>query len=176
MLRSLLTIVLLASFGLASAPVAAQRRASPDVLPDVAVLRLDGSTSSMVQWRGRPLVLNVWATWCPPCRKEMPSLQKLSDELAPEGIGVVALSIDDDINLVREFVLKYGIRFPVAIAASPANASSELGVQALPLTLYVTADGRIVSRVLGERDWSEEKLVKEIRARLAPPGAKRVAQ
>jgi thiol-disulfide isomerase/thioredoxin len=131
--------------------------------------RLDGTATTTAEWRGRPLVLNIWATWCPPCRSEMPSLQRLADRLEADGIGVAALSVDEDANLVREFVLKYGIRFPVAIATTPSQAMSALGAVALPLTLYVDAEGRIIERVIGQRDWADEALARDIRTRLARP-------
>lgn len=168
MLRLVLSIFLIAALGMPSAQAVASKTPAAK-LPTVAMQQLDGTPTTTEQWRGQPLVLNIWATWCPPCRKEMPSLQRLADTLAPDGIAVAALSIDEDANLVREFVLKYGIRFPVGIAASAGDASTALNARALPLTLYVAADGRIIERVLGERDWADERLVREIRTRLAPP-------
>jgi len=165
-LRLLCALWLLA---LGAQPAAAADSAGGSSLAVLAIERLDGSVTSTADWRGRPLVLNIWATWCPPCRSEMPSLQRLADRLEAAGVGVVALSVDEDANLVREFVLKYGIRFPVAIAATPGQAISALGAAALPLTLYIDADGRIVERVLGQRDWADEALAREIREKLALP-------
>ncbi len=142
--------------------------AAADRLPAIAMQRLDGTATTTAEWRGRPMVLNVWATWCAPCRSEMPALQRLADRLEGAGIGVAGLSVDQDANLVREFVLKYRIRFPIGIAAAPGEAMSALGAVGLPLTLYVDAEGRVVERVLGAREWDEEALVREIRKKLAP--------
>jgi thiol-disulfide isomerase/thioredoxin len=165
----LLRILVLCLLTLAGHPAAAGKSAPGAVsLPVLALQRLDGTATTTAEWRGRPLVLNIWATWCPPCRSEMPSLQRLADRLEAAGIGVAALSVDEDANLVREFVLKYGIRFPVAIAAAPGAAMSALGAVALPLTVYVDADGRIIEHVLGQRDWADEALARDIRAKLAP--------
>ncbi|MDT3670054.1 MAG: TlpA disulfide reductase family protein [Aromatoleum sp.] len=138
----------------------------PGSLPAVALTKLDGTPMRATDWLGRPLVVNIWATWCPPCRTEMPSLQRLSALIDPSGARVVALSLDTDPNLVREFVLKYGIELPVAIAMSPGAATEALGATALPLTLYVAADGRIVGRHFGQRDWAEESAVRDVRQRL----------
>jgi hypothetical protein len=98
----------------------------------------------------------------------MPSLQKLSELLQPEGIRVVALSVDNDHNLVREFVLKYGISMRVAIASSPNQAMSAFNAFALPLTIYVGSDGRIMGQHLGPRDWASDDVVSELRHKLLP--------
>lgn len=140
----------------------------PRTLPPVPLVRLDGSPTTAAEWAGKPLIVNVWATWCPPCRGEMPSLQQLGDRVAREGIGVVALSLDTDHNLVREFVLKYRITLPVAIARTPGSAGASLGAEALPLTLYVDAGGRIVGRHLGPRDWNDDAVVGDVKRTLLP--------
>lgn len=139
---------------------------TPSELPTVPMTNLDGSATTTDAWRGGPMVLNVWATWCPPCRVEMPSLTGLRDKLASDQIRVVALSVDDDQHLVREFMLKHGIDLPVGISTSPADAMTTLGVAGIPLTLYVDAKGRIVDRYVGERDWSKEEVVSEVRTKL----------
>ena len=100
----------------------------------------------------------------------MPSLQRLAALIEPSGARVVALSLDTDHNLVREFVLKYRIELPVGIAATPGTATAALGATALPLTLYVAADGRIVGRHFGQRDWSEESAVRDVKQHLLAGG------
>jgi len=147
------------------APLPALSQA-PAAMPPVPLTRLDGTPMRATDWLGRPLVVNIWATWCPPCRIEMPSLQRLSALIEPSGARVVALSLDTDRNLVREFVLKYGIELPVGIATTPATATEALGATALPLTLYVAADGRIVGRHFGQRDWAEEWAVRDVKQHL----------
>jgi len=162
-------LALLLTLVLAGLCVTAAAAPTAGVIPSVPLVKLDGSAANLDDWGGKPLVVNIWATWCPPCREEMPSLQRLSELLAPSGIGVVALSLDDDHNLVREFALKYAIKLPVGIAASPGSAGAALGAAALPLTLYVGADGRILGRHLGPRDWADERVVRELKAKLLVP-------
>lgn len=171
LVATLLFATLLAHF---TAALAADKAAAgPQTMPAIQLVRLDGSATSSDEWLGKPLVVNVWATWCPPCRTEMPSLVKLGKLLEPSGIGVVALSVDSDQNLVREFVLKYRIDLPVSIAAFPNQAMASLDAFALPLTLYVGADGRIVGRHVGQRDWAEESVARELRETLLAPSAAR---
>ncbi len=162
-------LVLLVAVALAF-PMAAWlgERTRPDLgsLAVVPMTTLVGEAATTEAWMGEPLVLNIWATWCPPCRVEMPALDRLSGMLAPDGIRVAALSVDEDANLVREFVLKYELGLPIAIAESVDEAMKALGVMALPLTLYVDADGRIVDRYLGERDWADEAVAREVRKAL----------
>jgi thiol-disulfide isomerase/thioredoxin len=159
---------LVCALGLACSPLAAAGL-SPVVLPTVPLVRLDGSAASSAEWAGKPLVLNLWATWCAPCRTEMPSLQRLGNLLEPAGARVVALSVDSDHNLVREFVLKYGITLPIGIALAPSAATAAFGASALPLTLYFGADGRLIGRHLGQRDWTDPAVVRELKQQLRLP-------
>lgn len=124
-------------------------------LPRLSVIHLDGGTGTLQEFAGRALVLNFWATWCPPCRAEMPSLQRLADAFPEAELAVVGVSVDADQNLVREFVLQHGIRFPVVVQSPATPAVGQLGVTAFPTTILVTREGRIAAIVTGERDWSD---------------------
>lgn len=129
------------------------------LLPPLAVQRLDGGSATLDEFAGRALVLNVWATWCPPCRAEMPSLQRLADAFPEGDLAVIGVSADDDLNLVREFVLQHRIRFPVVAQVPASSAVRQLGVTVFPTTVLVTRDRHIAAIVTGERDWSEERSV-----------------
>lgn len=111
---------------------------------------------------GQGLVLNFWATWCGPCRDEMPSLERLHNSLDNNKYAVVGVSLDKDHNLVREFLLKHGITFPVALDPERRQATP-LGVQALPVTLLIGPDGIIRERLTGERRWDDPALMARIR-------------
>lgn len=124
----------------------------PNVLADLDLLGLDGSAGRLSARRA-PILVNVWATWCGPCREEMPALQALAVRTAPLGIPVAALSFDTDLNLVREFVLRHGLTLPVALARDARLAGTALGVTAVPTTLLLDAQGRVIQRYVGPRDW-----------------------
>src|SRR5690606_10269991 len=118
--------------------------------PEYAARMLDGDTISLVALRGQPVLLNVWATWCPPCRKEMPELQALHEELGPKGLYVLGVSIDaagaDEI--VREFLDEYDITF--AIARDPdERVTTAFPAQGVPITVLIDPEGTIVWRHLG---------------------------
>ena len=135
-------------------------------LPPVSVVRLEGGSGTLQEYAGRALVLNFWATWCPPCRAEMPSLQRLADAFPEGDLAVIGVSVDDDLNLVREFVLQHRIRFPVATQSPASPAVGELGVTAFPTTILVTRERRIAAIITGERDWSSEDTMARIESLL----------
>ena len=111
---------------------------------------------------GEALVVNFWATWCGPCRTEMPALQQLDDHLRGRGIRVVAVSIDRDRNLAREFIRSARIRFPVYFDPNGAYSNQKLGLRTLPETFLVDAAGIIRARISGSRDWSSPSSVRMV--------------
>lgn len=115
-------------------------------------------------FRGKLLVLNVWATWCPPCRREMPSLERLSKNVDGRHIVVAGMSVDTDTNLAREFLDQNGITFRNFIDIDGKSAPA-LSISIYPETLVVAPDGKILYRVVGERDWDSpamRQLLEEI--------------
>lgn len=130
-----------------------------EVFPELALERLDGETATPGSFRGKVLVLNVWGTWCPPCRKEMPSLERLSRKVNAERIAVIGLATDTDPNLVREFLLQYRIDFPMFMDPDRALATGVLRVKAFPETFVVGPDGRLLARVTGGRDWDSPEII-----------------
>lgn len=131
-------------------------------VPDVVLAGIDRPEVRLSELQGRVVVLNVWATWCPPCRAEMPSLQRLSDRLDPDRYAVVALSVDEDVNLVREFVLKLGLRLPVYLDSGSKVSTSVLGVRSYPQTFLIDPSGRLVEQVIGELDWGSADAVSRV--------------
>ncbi len=163
-LRLLFAMLLLA--GCRESPTPAGPRVG-ESMPALDLPALDGPPVNLGDYRGRVLVLNVWATWCAPCREEMPSLQRLSERFPQARLAVVGMTVDEDRNLAREFLLKYGIRF--AILSDPAGAIAEglLGVSAYPDTFIVAADGTLVERVSGGREWDGAEMVSLLESLLA---------
>ena len=99
------------------------------------------------QLEDKTLLINFWATWCAPCREEMPSLQRLSERLDPDRFAVIGVSVDEDANLVREFLLQYQIEFPNYLDADKKLASDRLGLLSYPQTFIVSPDGVITQRI-----------------------------
>jgi thiol-disulfide isomerase/thioredoxin len=136
------------------------RRLAPGPAPDEAVGALfaqalpdaDGAMQPLSQWRGRVLVVNFWATWCPPCVEEMPDLQEIRDEYRGRGVEVVGIGIDNA-DKIRAFRDRMQLRLPLLVAgASGSELGQALGnrVGALPYTALIDRNGRVVQRKLGQ--------------------------
>jgi peroxiredoxin len=113
---------------------------------------LEGKLRSIAEWDGKVIVLNFWATWCPPCRKEIPAFVQLQTELGAQGVQFIGVAIDE-IEAVRAFSDETGINYPLLIGGADATAvSQQYGnhMTALPFTALVGRDGRIVHARAGE--------------------------
>ena len=123
-------------------------------LSDIGLLTLNGSKEPLSKWRGKTLILNVWATWCAPCRKEMPELQKLSERLDPEQFQVLGVSVDKNPILVKEFLRENGITFARHIDPDKKITRGLLGITRLPQTIVIDSQKIIRDRHIGARNWS----------------------
>jgi thiol-disulfide isomerase/thioredoxin len=103
---------------------------------------------------GKTLVVNFWATWCLPCRKEMPDLQRLSDTMDEHRFKVIGVSVDEDKNLMREFLLQQKIRFDNYHDVDRHLARDLLKVRAYPETFIISPQGIIIRRIVGAQSWN----------------------
>ncbi len=134
-------------------------------LPELNVYMQDGHEAKLVLPDSRLHVVNIWAIWCPPCREEMPSLQRLADSTANEYLQIIGLAVEEDGYLLAEYLRKYRIRFPV-VRINREQAESRLALRAYPLTLLTGPDGRILARLTGAFDW-DDPAIKNLLLRLA---------
>ena len=132
----------------------------PHALPEVRFQDDQGRDLTLGDFRGRVVVLNVWATWCVPCRKEMPTLDRLQARLGGKDFLVVALSIDrKGVEAVRGFYQEVGVE-NLAIYVDPSGRGSRgLGLPGLPTTLLIDQEGREVARKMGEAKWDSPEMV-----------------
>jgi peroxiredoxin len=141
-------------------------------LPDYPVHTLAGEPRTLSDYRGQPILLNVWATWCPPCVQEMPALQRLHEALGPDGLRVLAVSVDGPEGAVnswgrpggnvQEFIEQYGLDFEILRDPS-GNIETAYGLVGLPTTFLIDRKGRIVERVIGWREWDRPEIVQQVR-------------
>lgn len=120
--------------------------------PEVTGPTLDGGTFSLDDHRGEVVVINVWASWCAPCRAEAPTLAALAEELEPQGVTFVGLDTRDSDTSARVFVERFGIGYPNVIDRDGQLQllfSETLPPQAIPSTLVIDREGRVAGRVLG---------------------------
>jgi len=115
-----------------------------NLAPDFQLNNLDGQPVSLGDFRGKPVLVNFWASWCPPCRSEMPFIQETftDKKWADEGLVVLAIAIGESPSRVSEFVKKYGLTFPVLLDTE-RNVSLEYYVRAIPTTFLIDRDGII---------------------------------
>lgn len=119
------------------------------VAPEVKVVLLDGSSTSLEQLRGKVVLVNFWATWCPYCRHEMPDMERFYRDTRAQGFEILALSQDDAPEPVRQLMAKEGYHFPVAMAEA-SHAIVFGGVSRLPTSFVIDRQGRIRHRISGQ--------------------------
>lgn len=144
---------------------------SPRPLPRVEFEDGTGAPVTLADFRGQLVVLNVWATWCPPCRAEMPTLDRLQGELGGPGFTVVALSVDRaGLAVVEEFFAETGVDHLVPYIDTSMRALPRLGIAGLPTTLVIDEQGRELARRVGEADWASPAMLRYVRALLSERG------
>jgi thiol-disulfide isomerase/thioredoxin len=142
-------------------------RKAPEDLPEVRFLDAEGRERTLAHWRGKVVLLNLWATWCLPCRKEMPALDRLQAEMGSDRFQVVAVSVDrTGLAGARKFLeeTKAG---KLALYADPtARMAATLRAAGLPATLLIDAQGREIGRLLGPAEWDSDDAKRLIAAQL----------
>jgi thiol-disulfide isomerase/thioredoxin len=135
----------------------------PRRLPDIAFTDSNARPMRLSGFRGKMILLNIWATWCLPCRKEMPALDRLQASLGGADFEVIALSVDrDGLSAVKAFYRQTGIAKLRIYRDQSGETMSNLGVAAIPTTLLINWDGDEIGRKIGPAEWDSSALVKEI--------------
>ncbi len=139
-----------ACLAVAVLPARAEEEARP--APTFAVRQLDGKTFRMSEHRGRPLVLDFWATWCAPCRASMPHLDRIQQRYVDDGLVVLGLSVDDaDPAVVRRFAERLKVHFRMAMADE--KLLDRYGpIRQIPTTFFINRRGEVVRRTVGYLD------------------------
>ena len=162
-----------ALIGVAAVFIHACRKGEPkklaqgDRFPDVVLPGLDGRVASLAVYSDIPLIVNFWATWCEPCLREMPSLEKLSTLFYPKDLRVVGVTVDSDRNLAHEFSLRYKLTIPTLSDSDQTLSSWILRIPAFPITYLLRRDHTIARIIVGARDWAGSEMVNEIEGLLA---------
>lgn len=158
-----------AAEGFGKNPLALQVLAEPRPMPALAFIDRDGRPLTLGAFRGRVVLLNIWATWCAPCRREMPALNHLEKTLGGKDFTVLPLSVDHDgAPAVERFYRQLGLtRLGVYIDAS-ARAAGALALPGLPTSFLIDAEGREVARKIGPAAWDDPQMTALIRRYLPP--------
>lgn len=132
----------------------------------------DRKPRGIADYKGQVVLLNIWATWCDPCRAEMPSMQRLQNELGPQGLKIVAVSVDQPgmEQAIKDFTKEFGLSFDVLYDATQKIQLTYV-TSGVPETFVIGRDGVIRKRVSGGTDWSAENHKALIRQLLAEPAS-----
>lgn len=142
-----------------------------DPVPAYTATTLQGEPVSLEAMTGQPVLLNLWATWCHPCREEMPDLQRLHQTYGPRGLRVIGVSIDAPgaAGDIPAFLREFGVGYPIWLDPDD-RASSLFGVPGIPATFLIGADGTLLWKHLGPVESTDPGLQRGIEAALSPSG------
>jgi peroxiredoxin len=168
-LAALVVAVLAASFAF----VALQQKkgyglAEGATAPPLRLTTLQGEEVDRESYRGRVVLVNFWATWCPPCVEEMPSLERLHRALGAEGLVVLGVSIDEDDGALQDFVKRARVTFPILRDPGGRKAAAAWRTTGWPETFVIDGTGRIVRKIVGPARWDTPEAIAWFRGRLKP--------
>ncbi len=125
---------------------------------EVTLPDLNGKQVSLSDFKGKILFLNFWATWCPPCREEMPAMQKLHDKLKEKDFLMVAIDLQESAAPVKKYLKEYEFTF-MTLLDSNGDVGLMFGIRSIPTTLIMDKNGMIIGVAIGARDWASKKSI-----------------
>lgn len=155
----IMTLCCLSGNGLAKDTVkqTLPRVETPFVAPDFTLDSEGGKTYHLADYRGQVVLINFWATWCPPCRHEMPSMNRMWKKIKGKGVQVFAVNVGEDADTIFEFLGSYPVNFPL-LMDHDGTIVKKYPVTGLPTTYIVDPEGKVVYRAVGSREWDDPKL------------------
>lgn len=140
----------------------------PRSVPELRFVNGENRTITLADFRGKTVLLNIWATWCVPCRREMPALDRLQTELGGPTFEVLALSIDrQGVSEVSRFYDEYDLKTLQIYVDASGQAARDLGVVGIPTTLLIDHNGNEIGRMVGPAEWDAPELLSFFRDQLA---------
>ena len=134
----------------------------PTALPKISFLAKGDKRKTLQDFAGKVVLLNLWATWCGPCKEEMPSLDRLQTRLSNHNFEVVALNLNTDVPESKSFLEKWGAPHLNVYADPSASATQPLGIKGMPTTLLINAAGREIGRLEGPAEWDSPEALQLI--------------
>lgn len=129
--------------------------------PDFSLVDIDDKQHRLSFYRGKVVIVNFWATWCPPCRFELPSMEALWQELKKEDVVMLAINIGEDADTIFTFTTDYPVTFPLLMDRD-SSVIKQYPVLGIPTSFIIDPQGRIIYRAVGTREWNDEKIIKQI--------------
>jgi peroxiredoxin len=129
-----------------------------DRAPGFSLPRLPSGNLSLADFRGKVVVLNFWATWCPPCVAETPSLETFAAKMQDRGVAVVGVSVDQDPGALQKFVEAYHLTYP--IAQDPGrDVPARYGTYKFPETYIIDRSGHVADKIIGATNWTDPRMI-----------------
>lgn len=166
-LRSLLLLMLVVLLNTACGESPGDALREGQLFPPLQLRGFDRADIRIDDLRGRWVIMNVWATWCGPCRQELAGLQQLAERFPDAKLRVIGLNVDNDIHVAREFMHDQAIHFANYSDPDMRIAKTLLGIRAFPDTFIIAPDGTLWRSISGERDWSSERVIDKLRQAMA---------
>jgi peroxiredoxin len=151
------------AFAQQQAPQTVPALAEPFSAPEFTLEGEDGKTYGLSDFRGQVLVVNFWATWCPPCREEMPAMERAWEQVRDEGIVILGINVGEDADTIFEFTGQYPVSFPLPMDRD-SLVIQRYRVRGLPTTYIIDPRGMVTHRAVGSREWDDPALLDALRA------------
>jgi cytochrome c biogenesis protein CcmG/thiol:disulfide interchange protein DsbE len=129
-----------------------------DAAPDFRLASLESGPVALSDYRGKVVLVNFWATWCPPCVEETPGLEKFAEQMRDQDVTVIGVSVDEDLSALRKFVAQYHLSYPIALDPDRVTAN-RYGTFKFPETYILDRDGRVAEKIIGATDWQDPRMV-----------------
>ena len=163
-----IALVLAQPVSAADAPHKFALHPTPKPVPEIQFQDSEGNSLTLQDFRGKVVLLNIWATWCLPCRREMPTLDRLQAKLGGPDFEVLPLSIDrNGFEAITKFYSDVGVEHLAMYLDGSVQAASTLGAVGLPTTLLIDRDGRELGRLVGPAEWDSPDMIALINGYLA---------
>ena len=136
---------------------------APREVPDFSFIDSDGETRTLADWRGKLVLVNIWATWCAPCKEEMPALDRLQAKLGGEDFAVVPISVDrGGVNKPRGFLEEIGADNLPVLLDQTARMNFKFDVMGLPATIVIDKQGHEIARMVGPAEWDSPEAIERL--------------
>lgn len=134
--------------------------------PEFTLMNMEGESVSLTDYRGQVVVINFWATWCPPCREEKPTMERLYQQFKDKGLVFLAVNVEENGHqVVSEYLMRNSFSFPILLDGK-AEVQSLYGVFRYPESYIIDRDGMVVEHVIGGRDWVQDDIYRMIESLL----------
>jgi len=163
---AILCVLVVACLSHATLAQAAVKQTLPRVeqvfpAPDFTLKSESGKIFHLSDFRGQVVLINFWATWCPPCRREMPSMERMWQKLKGKGVQVLAIDVGEDADTIFEFLGAYPVNFPLLMDLD-GSVVKKYPVTGLPTSYIIDPEGKVIYRTVGSREWDDPVLYDQL--------------